>query len=72
MRRECHIIAPDRRQRADRVARCVLGADEGREEQTGSGHEVGEEAEDVAGGVVDGVAGGGAPPQVEEGLGVEG
>jgi len=54
------------------VARRVLLADGGRVEEGDVGDEVGEEAEHVDDGEVDGRAAGGAAREVEEGLWVEG
>lgn len=72
MRRERHIVRPNRRHGTDGVAPGVLRADERGEEQSAGGEQVGEEAEGVARGVVERHAGGGVAAEVEQRLWVEG
>lgn len=68
---EDDIIDPYRRFRGGRIADGVLLADEGRKEHAVCVGKVGDEAEGVDEGEGGGCAGGGAPADVEQGLGVE-
>lgn len=54
------------------MSRSVLPPDLRRVEECAVGDEVRDEAEDIDGWEVDGRAAGGLPPEVEDGLGIEG
>ena len=72
MRSESDIVGSNSRLGRNGIARRILGADEWGGIEKSVREEVGEEAEDVDGGEVDGCAGCGAPTEVEERLRVEG
>ena len=72
MRSKCDVVGSNSRLGRHRVARRILSADERGGIEEGVGEEVGEEAESIDGGEVDGCAGCGSPAEVEERLRVEG
>lgn len=72
MRRERQIIKPNCRLRAERVACRILQPDKRGEEGSGCGDGIGNKAEDIDGGIVNGETMRRAPAVVENRLGVEG